>query len=492
MTSTQDVQQLGGPAAPRVLSVPSLRRLLRPGPTLVLLALLVGAASAPTGREAGAAGSSGDPGRSGAASARQVPGWQQETGPRPAVAVGPGTALPVAPSPVVLPLSPVVLVEPSGGQGTAVGVGADLWAAYRSAAGAVPVSCHLDPRLLAAIGQVESGSLAGRTLDSHHRAVPPVLGPVLDGNGYARIPDTDHGRWDGDPVWDRAVGPMQFIPSTWARWGVDANGDGVADPQEIEDASLSAADYLCAGGRDLSQPADLQAAILSYNHSASYLATVLALVPRMTPDALGTTLVGTGTAVPAALVVGPPSVPATTAAPASASTAVRPATTSRPATSPTTVAGSAAAAGTPAATRTGTGSPTTTATSTTAGSPPTAGSSPTTGTSTTTTATTPAGTGPTTAPTTSTTPTTSTSGTTGTTGTSSPSATTPACPSGSATGTATSGTPSPTSPSGTTSTTPTASCTTTADTAPTPVPSTSSATAAEATLLGRAGASSAG
>ena len=487
MTSTKDVQQLGGPAAPRVVRVPSLRRLLRPGPTLVLLALLVGAASAPTGPGAQAADAHGRsvPSRD-AASAPKVPGWQQEADPRTAVAAGSGTGLPVAPSPVVLPLSPVVLVEPPGSPGSAVGVGADLWAAYRSAAAAVPASCHLDPRLLAAIGQVESGSLAGRSLDSRHRAVPPVLGPVLDGNGYARIPDTDHGRWDGDPVWDRAVGPMQFIPSTWARWGVDADGDGVADPQDIEDASLSAADYLCAGGRDLSAPADLRAAILSYNHSATYLATVLALVPRMTPGALGTTVVGSAPSVQAALFVGPPSVQPTTAAPASASPGTRPADTPSPTTSTAPAAGTPTAAATPrTATRTWTGSPTTSATSTASGSSTTSGSPTTTSGS-------PTTTGTTTSTTTRTTSAPST--TTSPTGTSSPSSstTTAACPSGSTTSTATSGTTSPSSPSGTASPTPTASCTTTAAPTRTPVPSTSSATAAEATLLGRAGPTAAG
>jgi hypothetical protein len=129
--------------------------------------------------------------------------------------------------------------------------------------------------LLAAIGQVESGNLAGRRIDHRHRAVPPVLGPVLDGAGFAAIRDTDHGRWDGDPVWDRAVGPMQFIPGTWQRFGVDGDSDGVADPQDIEDAAASAAKYLCFGGRDLSTPVGVRSAVLSYNHSGSYLALVL-------------------------------------------------------------------------------------------------------------------------------------------------------------------------------------------------------------------------
>ncbi|MGO4429425.1 lytic transglycosylase domain-containing protein, partial [Streptomyces sp. MCAF7] len=74
---------------------------------------------------------------------------------------------------------------------------------------------------------------------------------------------------------DRAVGPMQFIPSTWATWGRDGNGDGAKNPNNIYDAALAAGAYLCAGGRDLSVKADLDRAILGYNHSQEYLATVL-------------------------------------------------------------------------------------------------------------------------------------------------------------------------------------------------------------------------
>ena len=153
-----------------------------------------------------------------------------------------------------------------------------IWAAYASAAKATATRCHLPVMLLAAIGEVESSSLRGRSLSAAHDAVPPVRGPVLSGGAYPAIRDTDGGRLDGDPVWDRAVGPMQFIPGTWRIWGADGNGDGVEDPQNIEDAALAAARYLCAGGRDLSRPGDLRAAVFSYNHSGRYVATVLGLV----------------------------------------------------------------------------------------------------------------------------------------------------------------------------------------------------------------------
>ncbi|MEO8519062.1 MAG: lytic transglycosylase domain-containing protein, partial [Dermatophilaceae bacterium] len=157
-----------------------------------------------------------------------------------------------------------------------------LLAAYRQAAAGSPPACHLPVSLLAAIGQVESGSLAGRSIDASHRAAPPVLGPLLAGVNTAAIRDTDGGALDGSSLWDRAVGPMQFIPGTWAMFGVDGDGDGRADPQNVYDATASAAGYLCAGGRDLAQASGLRSAILSYNHSTAYLATVLAWQQKFT------------------------------------------------------------------------------------------------------------------------------------------------------------------------------------------------------------------
>ncbi|WP_236655157.1 lytic transglycosylase domain-containing protein [Streptacidiphilus carbonis] len=154
---------------------------------------------------------------------------------------------------------------------------ATVFAAYRSAQASLAVSdpgCRLRWQLLAGIGQVESDQADGGRVDATGTAYTPILGPLLDGNGTAAIRDTDHGVYDGSTVWDRAVGPMQFIPETWKTWGVDANGDGRADPENIQDAALAAGRYLCAGGRDLADPAQLDAAILGYNHSTVYLDTV--------------------------------------------------------------------------------------------------------------------------------------------------------------------------------------------------------------------------
>jgi membrane-bound lytic murein transglycosylase B len=134
-------------------------------------------------------------------------------------------------------------------------------------------ACHLSWATLAGIGRVESnhGRFGGAQLRDDGRPSKPIIGVPLDGSsGVKAIGDTDHGRYDGDPAVDRAVGPMQFIPSTWRKWGADANLDGVGDPQQIDDAALAAGRYLCAGGRDLSTPKGWWAAVFSYNNSVPY------------------------------------------------------------------------------------------------------------------------------------------------------------------------------------------------------------------------------
>jgi len=68
-----------------------------------------------------------------------------------------------------------------------------------------------------------------------------------------------------------AVGWMQFMPETWAMYGVDANGDGVKDPNNPEDAIYAAARYLSAAG----MPADVWGAIFAYNHADWYVEEVL-------------------------------------------------------------------------------------------------------------------------------------------------------------------------------------------------------------------------
>ncbi len=142
---------------------------------------------------------------------------------------------------------------------------AEALAAYQDA---VATRCPgLSWAVLAAVGKIES--------DHGRLAPPPILGPRLDGRGaVAAIADSDRGRLDGDPVWDRAVGPMQFLPSTWARYGLDGDGDGIADLHNIVDAAHSAAAYLCANGAN--DPQRVREALYAYNHSWDYVERVLA------------------------------------------------------------------------------------------------------------------------------------------------------------------------------------------------------------------------
>lgn len=137
--------------------------------------------------------------------------------------------------------------------------------------------CGIGWTTIAGIGSLESkhGTYRGSTVQADGSVVPPIRGVPLDGGpGVAEIPDTDGGALDGDPVHDRAMGPMQFIPETWKRYGVDANGDGVASADNIDDAALTTARYLCISGGDLTTADGWQKALMAYNLSGSYLREV--------------------------------------------------------------------------------------------------------------------------------------------------------------------------------------------------------------------------
>ncbi|MDF1606137.1 lytic murein transglycosylase [Nocardioides sp. YIM 152315] len=167
---------------------------------------------------------------------------------------------------------------------TTSGIPAAALAAYQRAETVINSAdsgCHLTWQLVAAIGRVESnhGRFGGNTLNGEGVATPGIFGKPLDGgHGTSRISDTDAGQYDSDAVWDRAVGPMQFIPSTWSVVGVDADGDGQRNPQDVDDAALATAVYLCSGNDDLSTTAGQRAAVFRYNHSDAYVDLVLSIM----------------------------------------------------------------------------------------------------------------------------------------------------------------------------------------------------------------------
>jgi hypothetical protein len=201
------------------------------------------------------------------------PALRELTSANPAVPETPALVLPVG----ILPGSstPVTL--------DSTGIPIRALAGYRRAVSLIypaDPGCHIDWALLAAIGRVESdhARFGGNKIDAAGVARPGIIGMRLDGsNGTARITDSDSGRLDGDTVFDRAVGPMQFLPGTWRVVGTDADGDGVKNPEDMADAATSAAIYLCSGHGNLSQPGDLRAAIMRYNASESYARTVTAI-----------------------------------------------------------------------------------------------------------------------------------------------------------------------------------------------------------------------
>lgn len=141
-------------------------------------------------------------------------------------------------------------------------------------------SCHVGWTTLAGIGAIESGhgTSHGASLQADGTTTLAILGPALDGSsGMARIPSDEQSiKWHGDAQWDHAVGPMQFIPSTWRRWGSDGNADGQADPNNVFDAAYAAARYLCASGADLATDEGWTRAVFSYNHSDAYVRKVMA------------------------------------------------------------------------------------------------------------------------------------------------------------------------------------------------------------------------
>ena len=180
-------------------------------------------------------------------------------------------------------LGQLELAPPLGGRVPRV-----AYDAYRSASDAAPGvigSCEVDWPVVAGIAQVESrhGRIDGEhTLSPDGDVEPPIRGRPLDGTrGTQTIVDTDGGALDGDESWDRAMGPLQFIPATWRELGRDGNEDGTADPDNLYDAALTAVAHLC-----LREPGDyrdrgeLRRALIAYNPSGDYADEVLRWIDR--------------------------------------------------------------------------------------------------------------------------------------------------------------------------------------------------------------------
>lgn len=172
--------------------------------------------------------------------------------------------------PMISPQFRIAAGIPSG----PLGIPGVVLQAYKLAAtrvGAETPNCKLPWFLLAGIGRIESGHAGNGNVDEYGNTRSAILGPALDGTlaGNAVILDAQ-----GNGA--RAMGPMQFIPSTWASWGSDANGDGKSDPHNIFDATYSAGRYLCAGVNDIMAGNNAVSAVFRYNHSMAYVTNVLA------------------------------------------------------------------------------------------------------------------------------------------------------------------------------------------------------------------------
>ncbi|MDT4993440.1 MAG: hypothetical protein QOH97_3332 [Actinoplanes sp.] len=251
-------------------------RLIVPALIAVLLVGAAGTAGAylvPKALEAGPSPSA-TPGFGLDAGAGGVPSFSAPTGVVSSAPTVPGATTPV---PVVGGARPAdALVGWAQQVGTRAGIPVVAVEAYGYAelvAAKRTPTCHLSWTTIAALGQVESahGSANGAVLGADGSARPPIYGLPLDGKGGRQlIKDTDQGTIDRDTAYDRAVGPLQFIPSTWKENAVDADNNGLADPNDIDDAALTASAYLCGNGRDMSKADAWWDAILSYNAVRPY------------------------------------------------------------------------------------------------------------------------------------------------------------------------------------------------------------------------------
>lgn len=197
----------------------------------------------------------------------------------PAPVAAPVTAQPVVSTPEPPAPAPSQAPEAVPASVTTGAIPKINWEAYHAAGSKLAQElpgCGISWQLIAGIGRVESTHANNGKADATGKLEIPILGPILDGSlaGNNVIHDTDGGALDGDPVFDRAVGPMQFLPETWKHYAEDGNGDGVADPQNLFDAALTTGRYLCDGNLDLRDPAQQVTAVLRYNNSMDYVSNV--------------------------------------------------------------------------------------------------------------------------------------------------------------------------------------------------------------------------
>jgi membrane-bound lytic murein transglycosylase B len=200
------------------------------------------------------------------------PSLPDVSGPAVVAIEHPPTAFHVAEPALSAPPPPMIVNAPG-----ALGIPSIALAAYRNAEQRMAVAqpgCGISWNLLAGIGRIESGHAGGGAVDARGTAVVPIYGPALDGTlpGNEVIIQSSVGN---RPTYARAMGPMQFLPGTWARYASDGKGDGTADPQNLFDSTLAAARGLCSGGLNLRDPSQVMAAILRYNNSMSYAQNVL-------------------------------------------------------------------------------------------------------------------------------------------------------------------------------------------------------------------------
>ncbi|MDG4859305.1 NlpC/P60 family protein [Streptomyces sp. T-3] len=186
------------------------------------------------------------------------------------------------------------------GGGTSADIPPRMLAAYTKAVQLigrhVPKCRGMSWPILAGIAKVESNHATGRSISKDGDIRPKIYGVLLNGSGAGgnttSFPDTDGGKWDGTAQGERAVGPFQFLPSTWAGTGKDASGDKQADPHNAYDAALGAAIYLCGRGRDLTRTNQLRSAIFQYNRSDAYVDNVTGWISQYRAAAKGPDLKG--------------------------------------------------------------------------------------------------------------------------------------------------------------------------------------------------------